>query len=190
MFPCTVDNSGWPHLFDAFMKKNVEDSKECSELMSKIFWCKCNYLHSRTNIALLWINNALTKPELKQLMFQPILNMKSCFEVIHSHTSVTVNNINHLSNSKKRLGTISNSNFRNWYVIQLRVCACLLCFCPTVLDVFPEVCFCEGRRINCNKKGLLSIPAVSSNITALWVYWIPALGKSNTRAQRLVLGQL
>uniref|UniRef100_A0A8C8IXR4 G-protein coupled receptors family 1 profile domain-containing protein n=1 Tax=Oncorhynchus tshawytscha TaxID=74940 RepID=A0A8C8IXR4_ONCTS len=60
-----VDNSGWPHLFDAFMKKNVEDSKEC------------------------------------------------------------------------------------------------------ILDVFPEVCFCEGRRINCNKKGLLSIPAVSSNITAL-----------------------
>ncbi|XP_045572995.1 relaxin receptor 1 isoform X2 [Salmo salar] len=60
-----VDNSGWPHLFDAFMKKNVEDSKEC------------------------------------------------------------------------------------------------------ILDVFPEVCFCEGRRINCNKKGLLSVPAVSSNITAL-----------------------
>ncbi|XP_030648172.1 relaxin receptor 1 [Chanos chanos] len=25
-----VDNSGWPHLFDAFMKKNVQESKECS----------------------------------------------------------------------------------------------------------------------------------------------------------------
>ncbi|CAB1352750.1 unnamed protein product, partial [Coregonus sp. 'balchen'] len=60
-----VDNSGWPHLFDAFMKKNVEESKEC------------------------------------------------------------------------------------------------------MLDVFPEVCFCEAGRVNCNKKGLLSVPAVSSNITAL-----------------------
>ncbi|XP_055798718.1 relaxin receptor 1-like isoform X2 [Salvelinus fontinalis] len=100
-------------------------------------------------------------------MCQPILNMKSCFEVIHSHPSVTVNNINNLSNSKKLLGIISNSNFRKCYVGQLRVCACLLCFCPAVLGVFPEVCFCEGRRINCNKKGLLSVPAVSSNITAL-----------------------
>ncbi|XP_021478883.1 relaxin receptor 1 [Oncorhynchus mykiss] len=60
-----VDNSGWPHLFDAFMKKNVEESKEC------------------------------------------------------------------------------------------------------MLDVFPDVCFCEAGRVNCNKKGLLSVPAVSSNITAL-----------------------
>ncbi|TRZ02044.1 hypothetical protein DNTS_001149 [Danionella cerebrum] len=26
-----VDNSGWPHLFDAFMKTTVQESKECSE---------------------------------------------------------------------------------------------------------------------------------------------------------------
>ncbi|XP_056602821.1 relaxin receptor 2 isoform X3 [Triplophysa dalaica] len=60
-----VDNSGWPHLFDAFMKKRVQESKEC------------------------------------------------------------------------------------------------------MLDVYPEVCHCEGRKVNCNGKNLLHVPAVSSNVTAL-----------------------
>ncbi|KAK2911955.1 hypothetical protein Q8A67_004088 [Cirrhinus molitorella] len=60
-----VDNSGWPHLFDAFMKKRVQESKEC------------------------------------------------------------------------------------------------------MLDVYPDVCHCEGRKVNCNGKNLLHVPVVSSNVTAL-----------------------
>ncbi|KAJ8351324.1 hypothetical protein SKAU_G00228000 [Synaphobranchus kaupii] len=36
-----------------------------------------------------------------------------------------------------------------------------------LLDVFPEACHCEGRRVNCNSRGLLDVPAVSSNVTAL-----------------------
>ncbi|XP_067112893.1 relaxin receptor 1 [Osmerus mordax] len=64
-----VDNSGWPHLFDAFMKKNVSNSMKVST-------------------------------------------------------------------------------------------ECLL-------EVLPEECYCEDRRVNCNNKGLLAVPAVSGNITAL-----------------------
>ncbi|KAG5853015.1 hypothetical protein ANANG_G00068640 [Anguilla anguilla] len=60
-----VDNSGWPHLFDAFQKTNVQKSKDC------------------------------------------------------------------------------------------------------LLDVFPEACHCEDRRVNCNSRGLRDVPAVSSNVTAL-----------------------
>ncbi|RXN28716.1 relaxin receptor 1-like protein [Labeo rohita] len=60
-----VDNSGWPHLFDAFMKTRVQESKEC------------------------------------------------------------------------------------------------------MLDVYPDVCHCEGRKVNCNGKNLLHVPVVSSNVTAL-----------------------
>ncbi|ROI27653.1 Relaxin receptor 2 [Anabarilius grahami] len=60
-----VDNSGWPHLFDAFMKTRVQESKEC------------------------------------------------------------------------------------------------------MLDVYPDVCHCEGRKVNCNGKNLLHVPSVSSNVTAL-----------------------
>ncbi|KAK7164715.1 hypothetical protein R3I94_003184 [Phoxinus phoxinus] len=60
-----VDNSGWPHLFDAFMKTRVQESKEC------------------------------------------------------------------------------------------------------MLDVYPDVCHCEGWKVNCNGKNLLHVPAVSSNVTAL-----------------------
>ncbi|XP_056602822.1 relaxin receptor 2 isoform X4 [Triplophysa dalaica] len=36
-----------------------------------------------------------------------------------------------------------------------------------MLDVYPEVCHCEGRKVNCNGKNLLHVPAVSSNVTAL-----------------------
>ncbi|KAJ8394429.1 hypothetical protein AAFF_G00046400, partial [Aldrovandia affinis] len=70
-----VDNSGWPHLFDAFLKTNIQESKDC------------------------------------------------------------------------------------------------------MLDVFPEVCHCEGRRLNCNSRELLDVPAVSSNITALELNsnWITSL---------------
>uniref|UniRef100_A0A8C7UK65 Relaxin family peptide receptor 2, like n=1 Tax=Oncorhynchus mykiss TaxID=8022 RepID=A0A8C7UK65_ONCMY len=66
-----------------------------------------------------------------------------------------------------------------WYVWHLSACVCmfLLCFSPAVLDVFPDVCFCEAGRVNCNKKGLLSVPAVSSNIT------------SNTRIPIVTSGQ-
>ncbi|XP_055055653.2 relaxin receptor 1 isoform X2 [Misgurnus anguillicaudatus] len=60
-----VDNSGWPHLFDAFMKKRVQESKEC------------------------------------------------------------------------------------------------------MLDIYPDVCHCEGRKVNCNGRNLLHVPPVSSNVTAL-----------------------
>ncbi|XP_064206503.1 relaxin receptor 2 [Anguilla rostrata] len=60
-----VDNSGWPHLFDAFLKTNIQESKEC------------------------------------------------------------------------------------------------------LLDVFPVTCHCKGRRVNCNNKDLLNVPAVSYNVTAL-----------------------
>ncbi|KAJ8401799.1 hypothetical protein AAFF_G00377700 [Aldrovandia affinis] len=60
-----VDNSGWPHLFDAFLKTNIQESKEC------------------------------------------------------------------------------------------------------LLGKFPDVCHCKGRRVNCNNKGLLVVPSVSSNVTAL-----------------------
>ncbi|XP_048885776.1 relaxin receptor 2 isoform X1 [Brienomyrus brachyistius] len=59
-----VDNSGWPHLFDAFLRKNIEESKEC------------------------------------------------------------------------------------------------------LLDVFPEACECEAKKVNCNSRDLQHVPAVSSNITA------------------------
>lgn len=34
-----VDNSGWPHLFDAFMKTRVQESKECSEYFLFLFLC-------------------------------------------------------------------------------------------------------------------------------------------------------
>jgi hypothetical protein len=44
-----VDNSGWPHLFDAFMKKNVEESKECSEYT----FSKANAIIYISNVALL-----------------------------------------------------------------------------------------------------------------------------------------
>uniref|UniRef100_A0A3B3Q6S9 Relaxin family peptide receptor 2, like n=1 Tax=Paramormyrops kingsleyae TaxID=1676925 RepID=A0A3B3Q6S9_9TELE len=57
------DNSGWPHLFDAFLKRNIQESKEC-------------------------------------------------------------------------------------------------------LDVFPEACQCEAKKVNCNSRDLQYVPAVSSNITA------------------------
>ncbi|MBN3301374.1 RXFP1 protein, partial [Amia calva] len=60
-----VDNSGWPHLFDAFLKTSVEETKEC------------------------------------------------------------------------------------------------------LLDVYPEECLCEGRKVDCTNKGFHSVPAVSSNITTL-----------------------
>ncbi|XP_051522877.1 relaxin receptor 2 isoform X2 [Myxocyprinus asiaticus] len=60
-----VDNSGWPHLFDAFMKTRVQESKEC------------------------------------------------------------------------------------------------------MLDIYPDVCHCEGQKVNCNGKNLLHVPVVSSNVTAL-----------------------
>ncbi|XP_028838896.1 relaxin receptor 1 isoform X2 [Denticeps clupeoides] len=60
-----VDNSGWPHLFDAFMKKPVQEVEEC------------------------------------------------------------------------------------------------------LLDVYPDVCHCEGRVVNCHSRDLLNVPAVSSNVTAL-----------------------
>ncbi|XP_073696144.1 relaxin receptor 1 [Garra rufa] len=36
-----------------------------------------------------------------------------------------------------------------------------------VLDVYPDVCHCEGRKVNCNGKNLLHVPVVSSNVTAL-----------------------
>ncbi|KAA0717193.1 Relaxin receptor 1 [Triplophysa tibetana] len=36
-----------------------------------------------------------------------------------------------------------------------------------VLYIYPEVCHCEGRKVNCNGKNLLHVPAVSSNVTAL-----------------------
>ncbi|KAL6463098.1 hypothetical protein MHYP_G00274890 [Metynnis hypsauchen] len=36
-----------------------------------------------------------------------------------------------------------------------------------MLDVYPDVCFCEGWKVNCNGKHLQQVPAVSSNVTAL-----------------------
>ncbi|XP_046695317.1 relaxin receptor 1 isoform X2 [Silurus meridionalis] len=36
-----------------------------------------------------------------------------------------------------------------------------------MLDVYPDVCYCEGWKVNCNNKNLQHVPAVSSNITAL-----------------------
>ncbi|XP_018597567.1 relaxin receptor 1-like isoform X2 [Scleropages formosus] len=36
-----------------------------------------------------------------------------------------------------------------------------------LLDVVPEVCDCEARRVNCNGRNLQYIPVVSSNVTAL-----------------------
>ncbi|XP_015206772.1 relaxin receptor 2 [Lepisosteus oculatus] len=36
-----------------------------------------------------------------------------------------------------------------------------------LLDVYPEECQCEGRKVDCNNRDLNSVPAVSSNITAL-----------------------
>jgi len=44
-------------------------------------------------------------------------------------------------------------------------CLCVCVF--SVLDVYPDVCHCEGRKVNCNGKNLLNVPAVSSNVTAL-----------------------
>ncbi|KAG7464881.1 hypothetical protein MATL_G00170350 [Megalops atlanticus] len=46
-----------------------------------------------------------------------------------------------------------------------------------LLDVYPEVCHCEGRRLNCNSKELLNVPVVSSNVTALELNsnWITSL---------------
>ncbi|MBN3318737.1 RXFP1 protein, partial [Atractosteus spatula] len=37
----------------------------------------------------------------------------------------------------------------------------------SLLDVYPEECQCEGRKVDCNNRDLHSVPAVSSNITAL-----------------------
>ncbi|KAK3508846.1 hypothetical protein QTP70_010346 [Hemibagrus guttatus] len=36
-----------------------------------------------------------------------------------------------------------------------------------LLDVYPDVCYCEGWKVNCNNKNLHHVPAVSSNVTAL-----------------------
>ncbi|KAL4649226.1 relaxin receptor 1-like [Arapaima gigas] len=36
-----------------------------------------------------------------------------------------------------------------------------------LLDVVPEVCDCEAKKVNCNSKDLRDIPSVSSNVTAL-----------------------
>ncbi|XP_060718790.1 relaxin receptor 1 [Tachysurus vachellii] len=36
-----------------------------------------------------------------------------------------------------------------------------------MLDLHPDVCYCEGWKVNCNNKNLHHVPQVSSNITAL-----------------------
>ncbi|KAG2463979.1 RXFP2 protein, partial [Polypterus senegalus] len=39
--------------------------------------------------------------------------------------------------------------------------------CSAVLDVYPEQCTCESRKILCIQKDLEAVPAVSSNVTVL-----------------------